>query len=681
MDSRSRKLIVTLQLYGNSPLEKLEQILGMSRRQIRYSIEKINELLASNDIAVEIYIKGADVEISNYTDFIEQVDIAKLEQAFYFTKEERLYMLIIYLYCNTGFISQQHLQHFLKVSRNSIQNDLIQTQEILQKYQVEISYNRKNGYRITGDQWHKRGVLLLATGMLQQLTEAERIFEYLRIEMGYMQPYENYRKQMGIILEKSRRVYVESKLEGILSQLYFIWGMKSTEITMNMQQRLLGKNGKEHEHIISYLENLFVKRTTGLQEYTEILLQSAMLYGDSTIFDAAFSTSLHAFIEEMLKRFELMTGLVLENRKQFIKGLYGHLRALYYRIFYKIPCLNSSATEIQLQYRELFAIIGILLKPLAENLGEQIMVDEIAYITLHFAAGYQKTEDISNKMQTHALIYCANGIGTSAILTKQLEALFPEIIFERGYQKQLIYSEGHQYKLIFATSEIQHPTVPTFIVPTLLTFEKKRILVDAVQQVLAGVEQTKKRQMTLIELIKKSADILDEESLRKDLQNFFKEQSFGINERGKQPMLAELITADMVQFVDEVSNWEEAIKIGAQPLLESGAIRSEYVQAMIENVKKHGPYILVGNQIAIPHARPEEGVEAIGISCLILKNPVAILDNPEKKAKIFFTLAAIDGQAHLRALGKLSEILLDEQRCAALLAVQNPEEFLEIIQK
>ena len=55
-------------------------------------------------------------------------------------------------------------------------------------------------------------------------------------------------------------------------------------------------------------------------------------------------------------------------------------------------------------------------------------------------------------------------------------------------------------------------------------------------------------------------------------------------------------------------SWEEAIRLTAQPLLTKGKIKESYIQAMIDKVKEYGPFINIGEYLALPHARPEEGV-------------------------------------------------------------------------
>lgn len=126
-------------------------------------------------------------------------------------------------------------------------------------------------------------------------------------------------------------------------------------------------------------------------------------------------------------------------------------------------------------------------------------------------------------------------------------------------------------------------------------------------------------------------------------------------------MLYELITPENIQFLKNVSNWEEAIRQSAKPLLENNTIEPSYVDAIIKNVKELGPYIVIGPEIAIPHARPEAGVNKVGMSILKLEEPVDFSnDQQERPVTVLFCLAATDSTSHLEALSELTQLLVNE---------------------
>ena len=102
---------------------------------------------------------------------------------------------------------------------------------------------------------------------------------------------------------------------------------------------------------------------------------------------------------------------------------------------------------------------------------------------------------------------------------------------------------------------------------------------------------------------------------------------------------------------------------------------------MIKNVEEIGTYIHIGKGIAIPHARPEAGVNSLGISFLRTTTPVLLLDKEEHKIDIFICLAAIDNQAHLKALAQITKLLSNDTTLNAIKESKTAEEIISIIKK
>ena len=75
-------------------------------------------------------------------------------------------------------------------------------------------------------------------------------------------------------------------------------------------------------------------------------------------------------------------------------------------------------------------------------------------------------------------------------------------------------------------------------------------------------------------------------------------------------MLSDLLTKEKIHFTDEKLDWRSAIELAAQPLLNQGEIEPSYISAIINRVEEFGPYIDLGMGIALPHARPEDGVKS-----------------------------------------------------------------------
>ncbi|MBA5850244.1 PTS sugar transporter subunit IIA [Clostridium sp. cel8] len=141
-------------------------------------------------------------------------------------------------------------------------------------------------------------------------------------------------------------------------------------------------------------------------------------------------------------------------------------------------------------------------------------------------------------------------------------------------------------------------------------------------------------------------------------------------------MLKELLKNN-ITILNEVSDWKEAIKTAAIPLKEGGFINENYINAMLENVLKNGPYIVIMPGIAIPHSRPEDGVLKTGMSLLKLSKSVKFPEN--KDVKLLIVLAANDSDKHLKLISELTELLMEDKSVEKLFSAKSKEEVFECL--
>ena len=112
-------------------------------------------------------------------------------------------------------------------------------------------------------------------------------------------------------------------------------------------------------------------------------------------------------------------------------------------------------------------------------------------------------------------------------------------------------------------------------------------------------------------------------------------------------------------------NWTEAIEAAGQLLVDAGQVTPEYVPAMIQVVEELGPYIVLIDGFALAHAAPGDVVLENSISFVVLENEVDF--GSGKLVKCVFAMAAKDHDSHIDSLGRLAELLSDEQTRNSLL--------------
>lgn len=146
-------------------------------------------------------------------------------------------------------------------------------------------------------------------------------------------------------------------------------------------------------------------------------------------------------------------------------------------------------------------------------------------------------------------------------------------------------------------------------------------------------------------------------------------------------MLTDLITKDTFQCFDKQVTWKEAIRKLANPLIDNNSIQEGYVDEVIKKVEELGPFINLGKGIAIPHARPEDGVNKTSMGLLILKHPTYLLDQDDQDVTVLFMIAAKNNISHLEALQELTIFLREDRNIEKLKNLSSYEEFVKLFNK
>lgn len=119
-----------------------------------------------------------------------------------------------------------------------------------------------------------------------------------------------------------------------------------------------------------------------------------------------------------------------------------------------------------------------------------------------------------------------------------------------------------------------------------------------------------------------------------------------------------LIDNNSIKLHQTASNWEEAIKIGTDMLVASGAIEPRYYDNIISKIKEMGPYIILAPGLAMPHARPEEGVIKTAFALVTLKEPI-YFEGEDAPVDVLLTLAGSDSDQHMQGLMEITQVLDD----------------------
>ncbi|RJT26567.1 PTS sugar transporter subunit IIA [Buttiauxella izardii] len=144
-------------------------------------------------------------------------------------------------------------------------------------------------------------------------------------------------------------------------------------------------------------------------------------------------------------------------------------------------------------------------------------------------------------------------------------------------------------------------------------------------------------------------------------------------------MLKTLLTAEVIQVVEQAKDWRDAVAISCQPLIENGSIEPRYIDAIYRSHEAIGPYYVVGPGIAMPHARPEEGANKLALALTLITSGVNFDADENDPVKLLIVLAATDSTSHIEAISQLAQLFDNEPDIQAILSAKTSQDILSVI--
>lgn len=110
-------------------------------------------------------------------------------------------------------------------------------------------------------------------------------------------------------------------------------------------------------------------------------------------------------------------------------------------------------------------------------------------------------------------------------------------------------------------------------------------------------------------------------------------------------------------------------------------MEEQYITAMTQVIKEHGPYVVITPGIALVHARPEDGVQEVCMSLLVCREGVSFGNTEKDPVHLIFAFGAVDDNQHLKALSQLMTLLNDEACIHKLRSSSSVAEVLAVLRE
>ena len=158
--SQKDLLYLLLKQVEETPLTTIQSELHISRRTVYYNVNKLNEFLFGFGISPVNNRRGEGYYLTE--DQKKEIrEIIQFEQSAYnLTPDERVQYLVCWLMYPKESVFIEDIIFTFDISRNSVFNDLKVMKSAIEKYDLTLEFDLKNGYSIQGQIFGKRALLL-----------------------------------------------------------------------------------------------------------------------------------------------------------------------------------------------------------------------------------------------------------------------------------------------------------------------------------------------------------------------------------------------------------------------------------------------------------------------------------------------------------------------------------------
>ncbi|WP_020619351.1 BglG family transcription antiterminator [Paenibacillus daejeonensis] len=680
------------------PVQHLMQQLHISKRTVYYDMDKINHWLRSQELEPVHYVRERGYLLPPSTKTKLPAIAGNVNRSdYYLSRKERAVWTAMYLISRTEPVFLHDLQQLLDVSRGTAHKELKQLESELAGFGLQVQYDRKQGYTVSGEESAKRHALShYLSYVLPHLGQSaspgaiqEMFHHHLTGSRWPLQTVDQLERIYVMIDRLEERAEMELTDETVLSLasrlLLFAQRLRAGEtvqLDTDEKQTLRKSSFYElAEELAAQLGELFeVEFPEDEICYLTVHLLGARVNRMEDRKPDGEAQRIRQATSDMIDAFERLGCVYFQHREAMEQQLFQHVKPAYYRIKYGLHQDNPVAASVRDKYPEVYRLTEKAAAPLQALLSQPISEGEMAYLAMHFGGGLRR-EDAQPQPRSQAVIVCVNGQSASRMLKLQLEQLFPAIDWLAVLSLREFERFSQPVDLIFSTVPLSGSTAPVFVVSPILTDADKSALLQQIGRVQAPQRAALLPQNTaesILQLVRKHADIRNEELLYEEISRYLL-RARGPAETPRQLSLPSLLTRDRIRLLEKVADWRTAIREAAQPLLAAGIIETRYVEAMIHKVDEHGPYIVLAPGVAIAHARPEDGVLRTGFSMLKLASPVAFGQEARHQVHTVFVLASADGESHLKPLAQLSVLLREPHKLTILENTNAIEDILRLI--
>lgn len=672
MDKRSNQILNQLLAGGRLQLAEISEKYQISERIVRKKIRELNDELNESGLP-SVSINGEGILRFEVREegLLEQIQKFIMNNDFYtyhLSKNERKTILAMLLLNQEKYVTAAWISEYISTSRNTVISDLNDLKDWFLKHNMKLVSQVQKGYIVEASEGDIRsGMLKLLELNLDEekygAMGAFHVFGHLLLkEIQYQGRYETIQKVLReeelrhdcFLSDFSFSVAVYELL--ILAERVKKGKTLEQERQPDWENASLSSKYPLSRAVLDRLAEEFSLDIPAAEAENFVFClrrKSYLKSGTNNVDQLVIPVLIGEVIYRIISRFRINFYLDFA----LYDLLVDHMKSSVYRMSSGEVLENPFRGEIEKGYPEVFCTVEECLKPLEDYLGVKVPRDEVSFLVMYFASMLERDKlERMRERKVPAVLVCAMGRGTVQFMLaklKQLEDVLEITDVRSSHELKDMGNINDQLVIstvAFPDGEIQN----ILMVSPLLEQED-------------------------IYRIRRKATKLRENwsgGQTAETGKFLKKQK-----KAERNSLGAMLSADRIALKQEAQSWEEGVRAAGRLLYESGAVTYEYIEAMVENIKVNGSYVVIYSGIAAPHAEQEKGAVREAASLVSLKKPVVFGNSENDPVSYIIGLSILNANSINCAIYNLVRLFSQEEAKSRIEAQQSPEELLETIRR
>ncbi|MGE5581023.1 MAG: BglG family transcription antiterminator [Bacillota bacterium] len=686
---------------GEATILNLSKQLGVSPRTVRYDLDKIDGFLTANKLPPLIR-SHTGISLTKDERAVQQIwELVKsISSVGYFPAQgERVQRIQLELLFSDGYVTMDKMCKILGVSRSTIVNDIKAVKRDFEKSGIELKSMPRYGFQLAVSERKLREKVV---SLMLDMLPANQFIGYIdEMQNGGVRGitainYLEFFKEIDLELIFKVTKRIEKKLEALWSDKSFARIAytvavclkrrgTSDRLDFSPEQLQEIENSRDYGIVVNSLKHCGSKYGFSFSREENALIVLSVLCAETnniSYYKKENQVKIQIAAAKIIKETGKRLGFNFTFNDTLPSILSEHLSHAYYRIKYAAPCDSAVYGQIGLRHKKIVRVVRESVGQFEKLIGQKVPDDEVSGIAAVFCGEFHNNTE--NRRRYRIIVVSDEGLAASSFLTSKLTGTFPEIDI------MAVMTKHQTTKATVGKADFIVTTVPLDL------YESKVIVVnpmlddDSISSIKSFIARTPpknassgsfhKDALTKVlsiagrvcpkpvydELI---AQLVDEIG---SIDNIYYHQRCGI-------MLKHILTADTISLGASADTWDEAVRLSGELMVKAGCVEPGFVDAMVRFVVDNGPYVVIAPGIAMPHARPEDGVKKMCVSLITLATPVYFGSEDNDPVDLVIGLAAIDNSSHLDALAELVEILGDEQKQNIIRNAKSPAEILALL--